>query len=249
MLDLTPRPGDLDPIETASRDELRALQLDRLRRTLRHAYEHVPHYRRGLRRAPGSTRTTAASSTTWPRLPVHRPRPTCAANYPFGMFAVPREQVRADARLAGTTGQPTVVGYTEDDIDTWADGDGPVDPRRRRPAGRPRAHRLRLRAVHRRAGRALRRRAAGLHGRPGLGRHDRAPGAAHPRLPAGHHHGHARRTCWRSSTRWRGRASTRADTSLQGRHLRRRAVDRGHAPRDRGRAWTCTPSTSTACRR
>ena len=79
-------------------------------------------------------------------------------NYPFGMFAVPQEQVRRIHASSGTTGQPTVVGYTERDIDTWATADGPLDPRGGRAAGAQGAHRLRVRPVHRRAGRALRHR-------------------------------------------------------------------------------------------
>jgi hypothetical protein len=90
-------------------------------------------------------------------------------NYPFGMFAVPREQVVRIHASSGTTGKPTVVGYTQGDIDTLGRPDGALDPRRRRPARRHRAQRLRLRPVHRRPGRALRRRAPGLHRGPDVG--------------------------------------------------------------------------------
>jgi phenylacetate-CoA ligase len=119
MLDLSPRPGDLELIETASHDELAALQLDRLRWTLRHAYENVPLYKarfdewnvhpddckalNDLRRFPFTTKDDLRS------------------NYPFGMFAVARRDLVRVHASSGTTGRPTVVGYTRGDIDTWAD--------------------------------------------------------------------------------------------------------------------------------
>ncbi len=119
MLDLTPRPGELDPIETASRDELAALQLDRLQHTLHRAYEHVPHYRRVFDTAgihPDDCRGLDDLRT----LPLTT-KQDLRANYPFGMLAVPREQLRRLHASSGTTGQPTVVGYTAGDIDTWSE--------------------------------------------------------------------------------------------------------------------------------
>jgi phenylacetate-CoA ligase len=108
----------LEPIERASVDELRALQLQRLQWSLQHAYDHVPHYRerfdaagvhpRDLRRLEDIRRfpfTTKAD---------------LRQTYPFGMFAVPRAQVARIHASSGTTGKPTVVGYTLRDIDTWA---------------------------------------------------------------------------------------------------------------------------------
>src|SRR4051794_41228527 len=99
-------------------DELRALQLERLRWTLRHAYDNVPHYRRAFDASgvhPDDCRELAdlAQYPTTAKADVRE-------NYPFGMFAVPREQVRRVHASSGTTGLPTVVGYTERDIDTWA---------------------------------------------------------------------------------------------------------------------------------
>ena len=117
--DLSPRPGDLDPIETASRDELAALQLSRLQVSLRRAYEHVPHYRRAFDDAgvrPEDCRELADLA----RFPFTT-KADLRANYPFGMFAVPREEVARVHASSGTTGLPTVVGYTRADIDTWAD--------------------------------------------------------------------------------------------------------------------------------
>jgi phenylacetate-CoA ligase len=115
----TPAPGDLEPIETASLDELQALQLQRLRSTLGHAYEHVPHYRaafdaKGVH--PSDCRTLADLA----KFPFTT-KADLRANYPFGMFAVPRAQVVRIHASSGTTGKPTVVGYTQGDIDRWAD--------------------------------------------------------------------------------------------------------------------------------
>ncbi len=113
-----PAPGDLEPIERASRDELQALQLKRLHTTLHAAYERVPHYRalfdaKGVR--PGDLKTLA-DLAMFP----FTAKADLRANYPFGMFAVPREQVVRIHASSGTTGKPTVVGYTQADIDNWA---------------------------------------------------------------------------------------------------------------------------------
>ncbi|HEX6497882.1 MAG TPA: phenylacetate--CoA ligase PaaK [Micromonosporaceae bacterium] len=118
MRDLTPRPEDLEPIERASVDELRALQLERLKWSLRHAYDNVPHYRKAFEAAgvhPDDCRDLADLS----RFPFTT-KADLRENYPFGMFAVPREQVSRIHASSGTTGRPTVVGYTRDDIRTWA---------------------------------------------------------------------------------------------------------------------------------
>jgi len=118
MPDLSPRPEDLEPIETASRDELTALQLDRLRWTLRHAYDNVGHYRAAFDAAdvhPDDCRELADLG----RFPFTT-KADLRDNYPFGMFAVPREQVSRIHASSGTTGRPTVVGYTSADIKTWA---------------------------------------------------------------------------------------------------------------------------------
>ncbi len=113
-----PRPGDLEPIERASRDELQALQLKRLQHTLAMAYERVPHYRRAFdeRGVHPSDCRTLADLAKFP----FTSKADLRANYPFGMFAVPREQVVRIHASSGTTGKPTVVGYTQADIDTWA---------------------------------------------------------------------------------------------------------------------------------
>ena len=108
----------LEPIETASRDELAALQLERLKWTLTHAYENSPVYRRKFDEAgvhPGEVKTLADLS----RFPFTTKK-DLRDNYPFGMFAVPQEQVSRIHASSGTTGKPTVVGYTAHDIDTWA---------------------------------------------------------------------------------------------------------------------------------
>ncbi len=111
-------PEGLDPIETASLDELQALQLQRMRWSLQHAYDHVPHYRaafdaKGVQ--PGDLKSLADLA-----LFPFTTKKDLRDNYPFGMFAVPREQVARVHASSGTTGKPTVVGYTAADIDVWA---------------------------------------------------------------------------------------------------------------------------------
>ncbi len=114
----TPRPGDLEPIETASRDALMALQLERLRWSLEHAYGNVAHYRQAFDRA-GVQPRDLHSLDDLARFPF-TVKADLRQHYPFGMFAVPREQVVRIHASSGTTGKPTVVGYTRNDIDTWA---------------------------------------------------------------------------------------------------------------------------------
>ena len=113
-----PAPGDLEPIESASRDELQALQLKRLQWTLRNAYDHVPHYRAAFE-AVAFHPNDLVSLADLARLPFTTKK-ELREHYPFGMFAVPREQVVRIHASSGTTGKPTVVGYTRNDIDTWA---------------------------------------------------------------------------------------------------------------------------------
>ncbi len=108
----------LDPIETASVDALRALQLERLQWSLKHAYDNVAHYRRKFDDAgvhPSDLKSLADLS----RFPFTT-KADLRDTYPFGMFAVPRERVVRIHASSGTTGKPTVVGYTAKDIDTWA---------------------------------------------------------------------------------------------------------------------------------
>ncbi len=116
--DLSPRPGDLEPIELASRDEITALQMRRLGETLRQAHANVPHYKRAFAAAgvhPDDFRAPADLG----KFPFTT-KQDLRANYPFGMFAVPREKIARIHASSGTTGKPTVVGYTLTDIDTWA---------------------------------------------------------------------------------------------------------------------------------
>jgi len=113
-----PAPGDLEAIERASRDEIQALQLQRLRQTLAHAYENVPHYRQAFD-AKGVHPSDLKQLSDIARFPF-TVKKDLRENYPFGMFAVPREQVARIHASSGTTGKPTVVGYTQGDIDNWA---------------------------------------------------------------------------------------------------------------------------------
>ena len=114
-----PRPGDLDPIETASRDEIAALQLKRLRQTLQHAYDNVPHYRKSFD-DKGVHPEDLKQLSDLAKFPFTGKK-DLRDNYPFGLFAVPREKVARIHASSGTTGKPTVVGYTLNDINTWAD--------------------------------------------------------------------------------------------------------------------------------
>jgi phenylacetate-CoA ligase len=112
-------PYALEPIETASRDEIAALQLHRLKWTLQHAYENVPAYRRKLD-AAGATPADIKRLEDLARLPFTT-KHDLRESYPFGLFAVSREKIVRIHASSGTTGKPTVVGYTQRDIDTWAD--------------------------------------------------------------------------------------------------------------------------------
>jgi phenylacetate-CoA ligase len=106
-------------IPTYDRAELEALQLDRLRDTLTRVYDAVPHYRHAFDEA-GVTPADLTSLAELARFPFTT-KADLRANYPFGMFAVPREQVNRLHASSGTTGKPSVVGYTKDDLDTWAE--------------------------------------------------------------------------------------------------------------------------------
>jgi phenylacetate-CoA ligase len=116
--DRTPAVTDLDPIERASIDELRALQLDRLQWSLHHAYANVPHYRAAFDAAQLHP-DDCTSLSDLAKFPFTT-KADLRANYPFGMFAVPRGEVARIHASSGTTGQPTVVGYTANDIRTWS---------------------------------------------------------------------------------------------------------------------------------
>ncbi|MGW4733448.1 phenylacetate--CoA ligase PaaK [Streptomyces shenzhenensis] len=98
---------------------LRALQLERLRNTLRHAYDHVPFYRQAFDKA-GLRPQDCRSLDDLARFPFTT-KADLRANYPYGMFAVPRDRIRRIHASSGTTGRPTVVGYTENDLSLWAD--------------------------------------------------------------------------------------------------------------------------------
>ncbi|MEV4072935.1 phenylacetate--CoA ligase PaaK [Nonomuraea fuscirosea] len=114
-----PAPHELDPIERVSRDELQALQLERLRRTLDHAYRDVPLYRDKFDRA-GVHPNDCKELDDLAKFPFTT-KQDLRDSYPFGMFAVPRERVARVHASSGTTGRPTVVGYTQGDLDVWAE--------------------------------------------------------------------------------------------------------------------------------
>ncbi len=118
MKDLTPRKEDLDPIEIASRDEIAATQLERMKWSLKHAYENVPFYRKSFDDA-GVHPDDLKSLSDLAKFPF-TVKQDLRDNYPFGLFAVPREQISRIHASSGTTGQPTVVGYTKNDLTMWA---------------------------------------------------------------------------------------------------------------------------------
>lgn len=118
MKNLTPDRASLDPIEIASRDEISALQLQRMKNTLEHAYNNVTFYKNSFD-AAGVHPHDLKSLSDLTKFPF-TVKSDLRDNYPFGMFAVkPEEVVRVHAS-SGTTGKPTVVGYTKNDIDMWA---------------------------------------------------------------------------------------------------------------------------------
>ena len=118
MKDLSPKPGDLEAIETASRDEIAALQLERLQWSLRHAYDNSPVYKAKFE-AQGVHPDDLKQLSDLAKFPF-TVKQDMRDNYPFGLFAVPRERLARVHASSGTTGKPTVVGYTLNDIDVWA---------------------------------------------------------------------------------------------------------------------------------
>lgn len=117
MYDLSPKAGDLEPIEIASRDEITALQLARLKKSVAHAYNNVAHYKAAFDEVgvhPDDLKTLADLA----KFPF-TVKQDLRANYPFGMFAVPQSEISRIHASSGTTGQPTVVGYTQNDLKMW----------------------------------------------------------------------------------------------------------------------------------
>ncbi len=176
----------LDPMETASVDALRQHQLERLRWSLKHAYDNVPLYRQRFAEC-GAHPDDLKCLKDLAKFPFTG-KNDLRDNYPYGMFAVPQQEVVRLHASSGTTGKPTVVGYTRTTSTPpmWS----PARSVPRVGARGQGACLLRLRPVHRRAWRALRCRAPGLHGDPHVRWPDREAGAADSRLPARHHHGH-----------------------------------------------------------
>jgi phenylacetate-CoA ligase len=117
--DIAPDKKDLNPIEIASRDEIMALQLRRMKWSLKHAYENVAHYRKSFD-AKGVRPDDLKQLSDLEKFPFTT-KQDLRANYPYGMFAVPMDRIVRIHASSGTTGKPTVVGYTKRDIQTWAD--------------------------------------------------------------------------------------------------------------------------------
>ena len=179
----------IEPIEKASLDELQALQLSRMKWSLQHAYDNVAHYRKRFEEAgvhPGDLQTLSDLGN----FPLTA-KQDLRENYPFDLFAVPMDEVVRIHASSGTTGKPTVVGYTQNDIDMWAD----VCARSIRGAGGSKSD-----IVHVAYGYGLFTGGLGAHYGaerlgatviPMSGGHDRAPGAADSGFPTQHHHVHA----------------------------------------------------------
>ena len=111
-------PGSLEPIEIASIDEIRALQLKRMQWSLHHAYDNVPMYRQRFDESgvhPNDLRTLGDLA----KFPFTN-KSDLRDHYPFGLFAVPQDQISRIHASSGTTGKPTVVGYTKGDVEMWA---------------------------------------------------------------------------------------------------------------------------------
>jgi phenylacetate-CoA ligase len=117
--DFAPDKKDLNPIEIASRDEIAALQLRRMKWSLKHAYENVRHYQKSFD-AAGVHPDDLKDLSDLRKFPLTS-KDDLRANYPYGMFAVPMDKIVRIHASSGTTGKPTVVGYTKLDIRTWAD--------------------------------------------------------------------------------------------------------------------------------
>src|SRR3954468_15461890 len=117
--DFAPDKKDLNPIEIASRDEIAALQLRRMKWSLKHAYENVRHYQKSFD-AAGVHPDDLKDLSDLRKFPLTN-KDDLRANYPYGMFAVPMDKIVRIHDSSGTTGKPTVVGYTKLDIRTWAD--------------------------------------------------------------------------------------------------------------------------------
>ena len=189
MVQRTPSPNDLEPIERASKDELQALQLERMKWTLKHAYDNVPHYRAAFDEA-GVHPDDLKSLSDLSKFPF-TDKKVLRDNYPFGLFAVPREQVVRIHASSGTTGKATVVGYTQNDIDTWAN----VVARSIRAGGGRAGDMVHISYGYGlftgRPGCALWRRAPGLHRHPDVGWPDGKAGTTDPGFQAIDYHGHA----------------------------------------------------------
>ena len=222
--------------------QLRAPALDPAARLRQRAA--LPQGLRRQGRAPGRPE---ARSPTW-RASRSPSRTTCATTIRSACSRCRASRWRASTPRPAPPASRRSSATRCDDIDTWADL---VARSIRAAGGRPRRHgprRLRLRPVHRRPRRALRRRARRLHGDPDVGRADREAGPADQRLQARHHHGHA--LLHAGAHRGVRAPGARPAVDLaRGRHLRRRAVDRGDAPARSRPAPASTRSTSTACRK
>ena len=170
------------PIETAGAEALRALQLERLQWSLKHAYDNVPHYRRKLD-AAGVSRPDCRRLEDLARFPFTT-KADLRDTYPFGMFAVPMDRIVRIHASSGTAGKPNGRRLHREGRRHVGAPHGALHPRCRRASRRQGACRVRLRAFYGRARRALRRRAPGPRRNSAGRRDDRAAGPAHPGFQA-----------------------------------------------------------------
>ena len=167
----------MEPIETASADQLRSLQLARLKETVGRAYRKVPHYRRAFDDA-GVHPDDLEQLSDISKFPFTT-KQHLRDNYPFGMLAVPMDDIIRIHASSGTTGKPTVVAYTRGDIQTWSQLMARSISRRRRPLDGQDPGCVWIWSLHRRPRRALWRRMSWCGGHPRQRGDDRTAGADH----------------------------------------------------------------------
>ena len=199
---------------------------------MRRAYERVPHYRgSSMPRASGPSDLKALDDLA--RFPFTT-KEDLRETYPFGMFAVPMAEIVRIHASSGTTGKPTVVGYTQSDIETWARPDGAVVPRRGWTAERYGPQRLWLRPLHRRARLSLWRGTARRGGGAGERRRRRSGRCGSSRIFAPRIITATPSYLLTIADEFERQGIDPRTSSLRLAHLRRRAVERSDARRDRG---------------
>ncbi len=245
MVDASYKPYGLEPIETASRDEIITLQTQRLAWSLKHNYDNVEAYRKKFD-AAGVKPQRFQAARGHRQVSVHHqggPARQLSVRHVRGAAG----QDRPYSRLIGHHRQADRGRLHRERHRQLGEPDGALDPRLGWTAGHEGACRLWLRPVHRRTRARITAPRRWLRGDPGVRRHDRAAGAAHLRFQAGHHHGDAELHAARSSIEFRAKGIDPRETIAVDRHFRRRALDQPDARRDRGTPSRWTRWISSAC--